>query len=46
MNKETVETDKAPDVRNPIPWKYWYWGLVLFLLIQILIYYWVTKQYE
>lgn len=27
-------------------WKAWYWGLVLVLLAQILIYLWITKSFE
>lgn len=26
-------------------WKAWYWALVLILLIQIVLYYFITKQF-
>lgn len=26
-------------------WKAWYWGLIIFLVLQIGIYLWITKMY-
>ncbi len=27
-------------------WKFWYWGLMLFLALQIVVYYLITKSFE
>lgn len=27
-------------------WRKWYWGLMLFLLAQILLYAWITNLYQ
>lgn len=36
MNKETEDTN----------WKAWYWGLMIFLVVQIVIFLIITNQYK
>jgi type III secretory pathway component EscV len=32
--------------KDPTNWKAWYWGLILFLVVQIVVYLVITKAYE
>lgn len=34
------------DEKDKTNWKAWYWGLILFLLAQIILYLVITKAYE
>lgn len=27
-------------------WKAWYWGLIIFLFLQIVLYLWITNAYK
>jgi len=38
-----MNQNKDNDTTN---WKAWYWGLVLFLVLQIAIYFFITMQYK
>ena len=34
------------DGKDKMKWKQWYWGLIMFLLAQIILYIWITNIYS
>ena len=42
--QEIIDNNEIED-KNPVNWKAWYWGLMIFLAVQIAIYFYITNLY-
>ncbi|MGI8893993.1 MAG: hypothetical protein ACR2GN_11135 [Bacteroidia bacterium] len=48
MNEENKNTVTTPEEKPPLfkEWNKWYMILIYVLLIQIILYYWLTQSFE
>lgn len=42
---EEQTKNKTPEPKDTTNWKAWYWGLMIFLAVQIAIYLFITNLY-
>lgn len=45
LDGEMNEAIRKVEVKDPTNWKVWYIGLILFLVVQIAVYLWITNLY-